>query len=208
MVWFVALACRDTVLAAPQTSVIPQSWQLEFEFDDPQRIEVQLPGAGRPTTFWYVLYTVTNSTDSEVDFYPSFRLVTDTLHVVAAGDDVMPQVYDAIAERHASEYPFFVAPYKVGGRLLQGRENSRTSAAVFRTFDKNASRFTVYVAGLSGEMDRVPNPAFDSSTGETERNPAFFLFRRTLAVYYDLPGDALTRSQATPRRRSREWVMR
>lgn len=206
--WLVGLPFGGFVMAAPETSIVSQSWQLDFEFHDPQRIEVQVPGSGCPTTFWYLLYAVTNATDSEVEFYPSFRLVTDTLEVVAAGDGVLPQVYDAIAKRHAAEYPFFVVPHKVGGRLLQGRENTRTSAAVFRVFDENASRFTVFAAGLSGEMDRVANPAFDSSKGETEANPSFFLFRRTLAIKYDLPGDPVTRSQATPRRRSREWVMR
>ena len=184
------------------------AWQLQFEFHDPQRIQVTLPGNSRPTTYWYVLYQVTNKTNREVDFYPSFRLVTDTLQVVTAGETIPPSVYDAIARRHRREYSFLVPATKAAGRLLQGEENARASAAVFHTFDGNASSFTLYVAGLSGEIERIANPAFDAKKKESPENPMSFLFRRTLALRYDIPGDPVTRSGAVPQRRSREWVMR
>jgi len=195
-------------MGAPKAALVSRSWQLEFEFHDPQRIEVDLPGVAEPSYFWYVLYTVTNSTRHGVDFYPTFRLVTDGLEVVPAGDGVLPQVFDAIASRHRAEYPFLVSPTKVGGRLLQGRENAKSSVAVFRPFDAEASSFTLYVAGLAGEMERIANPAFDASQAESAQNPSSFLFRRTLAVTYDLPGDPVTRQETSPRRRNREWVMR
>ncbi|MCH7994256.1 MAG: hypothetical protein IIB57_07405 [Planctomycetes bacterium] len=194
--------------AAPQAQLVSMAWQLEFEFHDPQRIDVALPGDSRPTTYWYVLYQVTNNTNREVDFYPSIQLVTDTLQVVSAGDTIPLRVYDAIARRHGREYPFFVPATEAAGRLLQGEENARASAAVFRNFDRNASSFTFYVAGLSGEIERIANPAFDAKKEESPENPLSFLFRRTLAVKYDIPGDPVTRSGAVPQRRSREWVMR
>lgn len=194
--------------AAPQAQLVSMAWQLDFEFHDPQRIEVTLPGGSRPTTYWYVLYQVRNKTNREVDFYPSFRLVTDTLQVVTAGDMIPPRVYDAIKRRHQREYPFFVPATEAAGPLLQGEENARASAAVFRTFDRNASSFTFYVAGLSGEIERIANPAFDTKKEESPENPLSFLFRRTLAIKYGIPGDPVTRSGAVPQRRSREWVMR
>jgi len=195
-------------LAAPQTGVVSSSWQLDFKFHDPQRIILRLPGDNHLTTFWYMLFEVTNLTGEDRTFYPSFRLVTDTLQVVEGGADVSPSVYDAIAARHKGEFPFFAPPSKVTGLLLQGEENSRASAAVFRTFDPEASSFTVFVSGLSGDIEQVPNPSFNDKQDESDGNQRFFFVRRTLAIVYDLPGDPTTRDRAAPIRRTRQWVMR
>lgn len=184
------------------------SSQLDFQFHDPQRITLQLPGDPSPTTYWYLLYTVTNNTGKDVQFFPSFRLVTNTLEVVEGGSGIHPRVYDAIAARHHDEYPFFETPARATRLLLQGEENARTSAAVFRTFDPEASSFTIFVSGLSDKVKRVANPGFDPKKDESDDNPRAFYLRRTLAIAYNLPGDAQTRSQAAPVRRKREWVMR
>jgi hypothetical protein len=185
-----------------------RSWQLDVKFHDPQRISLRLPGDSHPTTFWYMLYKVTNNTGQDRQFFPSFRLLTGTLKVVEGGADVHPLVYDAIAARHNDEFPFLAPPGKVAGLLLQGNANARASAAVFREFDPDADEFTVFAAGFSGEIQRLANPAFDAGKGESEDNPRFFILRRTLAIRYELPGDATTRSRATPIRRTRDWVMR
>jgi hypothetical protein len=194
--------------AAPAGGSSGLSWQLDVTFHDPQRVVLRLPGDEHVTTFCYMLYQVTNNTGREVEFYPSFRLVTDTFQVTEGGADISPSVYDAIAARHTREFPFLAAPARVAGRLLQGEENARASVAIFRMFDKKASSFTVYGGGFSGAIRRVANPAFLDSQQESEDNPRFFVLRRTLAIVYELPGDPETRWQATPVRRTRKWVMR
>lgn len=196
-------------LAAPQAEVFSTKWQLDFAFHDMQRISLVLPGDSDATTFWYLLFEVTNQTGRDVELYPSFELVTDTLQVVEGGANISPSVYDAIAARHRNEFPFFAPPAKITGTQLQGRENARSSAAVFRTFDPAAARFTVYVSGLSGELVRVSSPVpVDSGVVSTEPMADSFILRRTLAIVYDLPGDSTTRAGAQPIRRTREWVMR
>ena len=194
--------------AAPKPSLTPKSWQLDFEFRDPARIDVTLPGDEHPSMFWYLIYTVTNETGCEVLFYPQFDLVTDTLRVVHGGDDVSPTVFDAIRQRHHKQHPLIVAPLKASGKLLQGVDNARTSVAIFRTLDAEASRFTLYAAGLSGEVVRVPNPAFAPAQPVTEHNLQFFTLRKTLAIRYDIPGDLKSRKRAAPVRTGRDWVMR
>jgi len=196
------------VLAAPDVDLIARTWQLDFEFLDPQRITLTVPGESRPITYWYMLYQVTNRTGQDVEYYPSFRLVTDTLDVTVGGDHISPMVYDAIAARHQAEFPFFVPASKVIGPLLQGEENARVSAAVFRAFDTEASAFAVYVSGLSGDVERLSNPAIGTGAKPADETPEAFILRRTLAIHYDLPGDPHTQSQAVPARRHREWVMR
>ncbi len=195
-------------LAAPKAELVASSWQLDLEFSDPQRISIVLPGDSHATTFWYLLYEVTNNTRRDVEFYPSFRLVTDTLTIVEGGAEVSPSVYTAISGRHGKEYPFFAPPHKVTGTLRQGEENARASAAVFREFDPQASKFTVFVAGLSGELAKIANPSAADAKARSGDVPRSYVLRRTLAISYDLPGDPKTRNLAKPIRRNREWVMR
>lgn len=197
-----------TVSAAPQADLISSSWQLDFNFHDPQRISLVLPGDSHPTTFWYLLLEVTNNTGQEVQLYPSFHLVTDTLQVVEGGAGISPSVYGAIAERHKRQFPYFAPPVKISGPLLQGTENSRATAAVFRPFDPQASRFTIYISGLAGEIVRVPNPAAHPSAVSAGIEEPSVILQRTLAITYDMPGDPETRASAVPIRRAREWVMR
>lgn len=183
-------------------------WQLDFEFHDPQRITFRAPGSGKATTYWYVLYRVTNNSGRDVQFYPSFRLVTDTLKVVEGGADVHPRVFDLVVARHGREYPFLTTPAKAIGLLLQGEDNARSSVIVFREFDPKADSFSLFISGLSGKVERIGNPAFDVNREEAPDNPRFFLLRRTLAVTYNIPGDPGTRRSSTPVRRNREWLMR
>ncbi len=207
------LVCAVT--AAPRASaqdIIPgaaKAWQLDIEFGDPQRISIRLPGAASPTTYWYVIYRVTNNTGRDVQFMPSARLVTDTLDKINAGDNIHPNVYRRIAALHKKDFPFFAKPSKVSGLLLQGEQNARSSAWVFRPFDASANSFTLYISGLSGLIDRIPNPAFDTKRpNDSSDNPRSFVRRLTLAIEYLLPGDEQTRKSATPIRRNRKWVMR
>ena len=152
-----AFACPwpATTHAAPKPSVTPKSWQVDITFHDPQRIAVQHPGDPEPTVYWYVLFTVTNNSNRDVPFYPTFDIVTDDLSVIEGGDSISPSVYDAIAARHRKGYPFFLPPSRIYGTLLQGEDNARISAIAFRRPDPKVNQFTLYIGGLSGEIVRV-----------------------------------------------------
>ena len=194
--------------AAPEPAKAPKSWQIDFEFHDLQRMTLTLPGDRHPTVFWYLLYTATNNSGKDVDFFPSFELVTDSLGVLTAGDNISPSVYDAVRGRHKKAYPFFRDPIRASGKLLQGPDNARTSAAVFRDFDPEADAFRIYAAGLSGEIARISNSTFDGDTPQSAGNPRFFTLRKTLEITYHFPGDTNTRHLAAPVRQSQNWVMR
>lgn len=209
---WISLSCLCALpapsLGSPRAGLASTQWQLELRFQDPQRITVRLPGETTDASYWYLVYEVVNNTGRDIQFYPSFKIVTNTLKVVDSGVEVSPSVVDWIVERHRTDFPFFTSPNKVSGLLLQGEENARASVAVFRPVDPEASSFTLYASGLSGESTRIPNPAYDPSKADSLDNAPYFVLRRTLAVTYDLPGDPKTRAFATPIRRSREWVMR
>lgn len=192
----------------PKVPADSMAWQLDVEFHDPQRVQLRSPEGGTDSTYWYMLFKVTNNTGADRQFFPSFRLVTNTLEVVDGGDEISPSVYEAIAARHKGEIPFLTPPFKATGALLQGEANARSSMAVFRDFDKQASSFTVFFSGFAGAVERMSNPAYDAEKADSKDNPRDFLLRKTLAVTYDLPGDTETRDRSTPIRRTRAWVMR
>ena len=189
-------------------SVAPVSWELKFAFADPQRITLTLPGDREKTTFWYMLYTVENDTGREVPFFPTVELVTQSLQVVQGGEQISPIVYKAITERHKETHPFLIEPARATGTLLQGEDNAKNSMVVFRQFNLNDNAFSIFFSGLSGEIKRVSNPAFEASKPESASNLRMFSYRKTLQIKYQLPGDVRTRATAQVVRIGREWMMR
>lgn len=220
----VGLVCAAVTVADAAPYVLGQgarSWQLKFDFTDPQTITVTLPGSDKPQTFWYMLYTVTNNTGQEVQFLPRFELMTNTMHVLPGDPGVHPAVFAAIQKRHRPTHPLLVEPVKMMGRLLQGSDNARSSVVIWPQFDIKANQFTIYVAGLSGEAKLLPNPDYKPGqpeykvktlpSGAKVRVPVnlrYFTLRKTLAIKYLLPGDLKTRETAEPGRVGMEWIMR
>ncbi len=218
---FVCGALADWAHAVPEPSVAPKAWELRFDFADPQTITVQLPGKAKPRTFWYMLYTVTNNTGREVQFLPRFALMTNTMQIVPGDPGVHPMVFEAIRKRHRPTHPFLVEPVKVMGRLLQGGDNAKSSVAIWPQFDINANRFSVFVAGLSGESTLMRNPNYKPGEPEVRVkklgsrteievpvNPKFYTLRKTLVIEYLLPGDTKTRDAARVGRLGTKWIMR
>lgn len=227
-----ALACLLLANASPQEpraqagagfepSPVPISWELEFKFLDPRRIEVQLPGADKPETFWYMVYTVTNTSSRAQRFFPLFQFVTDDLKVYNTDVGISALVFDAIQERHRLTHKYLVHPTKAIGALLAGDDYARESVAVWRDIDPNVNGFTIYIAGLSGETRLVANPRYDPKQPETrtvqdadgrERevpvNPKHFTLRKTLKIRYNLPGSPLARPGVDPERGEMRWIMR
>jgi len=212
----------ETVVGTgPEPSPSPISWELEFKFDDPKRIEIQLPESDRPEVFWYMVYTVTNTSPRSQRFFPIFQLVTEDLRIYDTDMGISPLVFDAIRERHRLTHKYLVHPTKVIGALLSGDDNARESVAVWRQVDLNLNSVDIYVAGLSGETRFIPNPAYDPDKPETEMitgpdgrerevkvNPKYFTLRKTLEIRYTLPGSPAARPAAVPERTGVRWIMR
>ena len=221
-------------LATPEPSAIPVAWELKLDPTQPMRIQVDTGGGKK--TFWYMLYTVRNETGEDIDFHPEIVRVNEmdsevpadrisenpaaapkvTVDPAIIGLD--SRIFKAIAQRHAKTHPFLVTPVEAIGRLLQGRDNARTSVAVFHELDPRVNKFTIYFGGLSGERITRPNPAYEARTSSgdqmnghgagDEANPKLFVLRKTLAIPYTLPGDLRTRVNATPVLGRMTWVMR
>lgn len=192
----------------PTPAIASSAWSLNFKFQDPQRLSVLLPGEAVPTVYWYMLYTVENTTDREIDFHPGFEVVTDKLEVIKADRGVSPEAYQAVFRR--AKDPTLLPPEKIAGRILRGQDRARHGVAIWKDVNAQTKSFTVYVSGLSGEIARWKNPAVDPNKPEGPDNQRYFLLRKTLAVPYNLAGSEESRAAAVPQRIAdkQRWVMR
>lgn len=227
------LVIAPRAAAEPQPSPTPVEWELTFTFEQPQRIEVSVPG-GKSSTYWYVLFRVVNQTGEDRDFMPVIERVEEIeselaeslvtahpaeaprIHVTPALIGVHPTIYRAIEKRHSRTRPFLVPPVQAITRIKQGRDNAIDSVAVFPDLDPRASRFTIYVGGLSGERTRLPNPSFRepkqgapaAEAPAGDKNSRWFVIQKTLAIPYRVPGDVRTRRSVAPVLERMIWVMR
>jgi hypothetical protein len=233
-----ALFAATTKAAAeePKPSPTPISWELTFKPAPLERIQVDL-GKG-PETFWYMIYTVINNTGQDVDFFPEVVRVSEVdsgaSQAVAQGkpaeglgmiiDPALvgghPKIYEAVKQLYGKTRPFMVSPVEAIGRLLQGKDNARTSVLIFPDLDPRVTKFTIYFGGLSGEKASIPNPKYDprratakekkadDKPADDKDNPQYFVLRKTLAMPYTLPGDSKTRRSAAPAAGPLSWVMR
>lgn len=142
----------DPVGDGPEPSATTVSWEIELQFIDPRRIEVILPGGSEPEVFWYMVYTAVNTSDRTQRFFPTFQLVTEELRLLDTDVGVPALVFDAIAERHRLTHPRLVHPTRAIGELRSGNDYAIESVAIWRQGDVRVNNFTVFVAGLSGEV--------------------------------------------------------
>jgi hypothetical protein len=199
---------------APKPSDIPVSWELEFKFDVPRPIRLEVPGQNQPATFWYMEYTVTNRTGNEQDFMPVFVLYTDTGQVLRAGQGVPGSVFQEI--KATLGRPLLMDQADLSSKpLLRGENNARKGVMIFTDIDPKAGAFDIFIGGLSGEMVKIrpPNPVptitYDDRTDKmkTEMVSEIVLVK-TLQLSYSLPGEAAARFKTKAERTKMQWVMR
>jgi len=192
-------------VAAPEPAVVqkPGQWTVQVRYEHPQQLVLPWGEKG-PSRFWYTILTITNRTGQDVEFYPRCELMTDTFQIVPAGTGVPPMVFDRIRQRHASAYPFLEPLDGVENRLLQGEDNAKDIAVIWRDFDPQATGFTVFITGLSNETAAVKHPVARDDLGL----PVFVFLRKTLAVDYKLRGDSALRSSVEVAYEDQNWVMR
>ncbi|MFO0973838.1 MAG: hypothetical protein U1A27_10425 [Phycisphaerae bacterium] len=219
--------------AQPRPSITPVRWELTFQPFDLQQISVATRGGTR--NFWYLPYRVVNNSGDDVDFLPLIERVGEidselppdaavrrpdvaarmiVQPAIIGGD---PAIFRAIKQRLSRTHPLLLSPIEVIGRIRQGLDNARESVAIFEELDPRVNRFTLYVGGLSGERQILPNPLFrarsappagSDGAAETPAQAQVFVVQKTLALPYTLPGDVNTRRYAVPALGRLDWVMR
>jgi hypothetical protein len=199
------VVAANVCLAAPEPAVVqrPGQWTVEVKFEQPQQLVLSGGGSG-PVRFWYMILTVTNRTGQDVEFYPRCELMSDTFQIVPSGVGVPPIAFEQIKQRHQGRYPFLEAMSKVENRILQGEDNAKDIAVIWRDFDSQATAFKVFISGLSNETAAIDHPVAVDDTGQ----PAKVFLRKTLQLDYAFRGDPAMRDAAEVVYKGKSWVMR
>jgi len=203
VVW-AAAAC--VCLAAPEPAVVPgpRDWTVDVRFEHPEQIMVQLGGGSRPRRFWYMIMTLTNKTNRDVDFYPRCELMTDRFEIIPAGKDTPEVVFEQIKRRHQGVYPFLEPLEKADARILQGQDNAKDIAIIWPDFEAQAKNIQIFIGGLSNETAVIEHPVAKDEQGK----PVQVYLRKTLELSYSIGGDASLRSGAKLTYKGQRWVMR
>ncbi len=192
--------------AAPEPAIVPAAgqWTVDTEFTHPQQIVLRRGSDNQTIRFWYVILTLTNNTDADVDFYPKCDLMTDTFQITPAGRSVPTPVFEQISKRHKSRYPFLEPLDKSGNKILQGEDNTKDIAIIWPDFDAKANNIGLFITGLSNETAVVEHPIQKDEAGR----PVRVFLRKTLEINYALRSDPALRSNVNLDYKGKRWVMR
>ena len=198
------MAC--VCLAAPEPAIVPGpgEWTIDVIFEHPQQIMLQVGFDNKPRRFWYMIVTLTNKANRDVDFYPKCDLMTDTFQIIPAGKWVPTAVFEQIKRRHQSRYPFLEPLEKAGNKILQGEDNTKDIAIIWPDFDAQAKNIKVFITGLSNETVAIDHPIAKDEAGK----PVKVYLRKTLELSYVLRGDTSLRSEDDLSYKGKRWVMR
>jgi hypothetical protein len=177
-----------------------EKYTFDFRFDTIEPFVVTNP-EGEKEVYWYIVYTITNTSSEEHNFVPAFTLYSDTASVRRAG--LHPVVFDAVKNRR--KIRFLENAVKMTGKVLPGEDNARTGVAIFAPLDRATDHFHIFVEGLSGEFIERPNPA---ATDETPEDEKVIRLRKTLVLEYKFPGDEWWLNVDQPVFVSKTWTWR
>jgi len=124
-------------------------WVLDFAFKPLRMRTVEIPGKGR-RTIYYMYYRIINRTDEPRLFVPQFSIVTNTGK--RFDDAPVPQAVKLIQAREDPSTPLLGSVDMVGlvpPSKREGVMDAVYGVAIWNDFDPKASRFSVYVRGLS-----------------------------------------------------------
>ena len=196
--------------AYPKPSLFPISWQFKFQHSVPKRIAVQSPGETAPKAYWYMTFSVTNTSESEQDFLPTFDLFTRDGKEIHAEKNVPAAVYDEIKKRERNRA---LEPLeKIAGRLRIGEDQTRDGVAIWAEPSTRMGTFHIYVSGLSGESvlmkDGEEIQIKDWTKVSEEDRKKQSILRKTLDLTYQVTGDETHPEEHPANPVTEEWVMR
>jgi hypothetical protein len=192
--------------AAPEPAAVPVSnlWTINTEFTHPQQIIMQNESTNQLKRYWYMIITLTNKTNRDVDFYPKCELFTDTFQLIPAGKGVASVVFERVKERHKNKYPFLKYMNEADNKLLQGEDNACDLAIIWEDFDNKAQNIKLFITGLSNETAVVDHPV----NKDQEGHPIQVYLRKTLELSYNIHGEPELVSGVELKFDGKYWVMR
>jgi hypothetical protein len=199
----------------PEPAAFPVSWDLKFRSAPPKRIVVKSGSSKYPVAYWYITYTVSNLGEKEQDFQPEFDLIASDGKVYAGNRAIPGDVFDAIKRQEGND--LLISPRKVAGMINVGPEQGRDSVAIWEEPMRQMGTFSIYVAGLSGEMvtmkkvgdkfvavDRNREAEELKDVKEADR----LTLRKQLQLTYQVVGDENNAGKDPVMKKGEKYVMR
>lgn len=189
------LASAFASAEAPQPSVYPVSWKLDFEHGTPKRMVVKTPADSAAHAYWYMTFSATNNTGKEMLFLPVFEMLQENGKVVRS-DKLIPQaVIDQVRKQEGNK--FIEGGMQVSGEIRLGADQTKYGVAVWPETVLEMGKFSIFVGGLSGEYKSVKTDGKET------------ILRRSLQLNYWIKGDDAYpgEDEVTPEK-AEVWVMR
>ena len=193
-------AAEDTF---PTPSSYPISWELKFDHSMPKRVVVETPGSITPTAYWYITYTVTNTSDKEQTFLPFFQMVARSGKVIRSDTNISQRVFDVIKQKEGDK--FLETFTKIGGELRLGEDEAKDGVAIWQEPDPRMGNFTLFVGGLSGEAVQLKD---DGGQPMKDADGKPIILRKTLQLNYIIRGDEVFPGLDEVNQKSEDSVMR
>ena len=168
----------------PKATDHPDRWQLTFETTGLRFFRDLRSGQG----YWVLVYEVTNETQKDQRWVPSFTLVTDQGEVLDAGNNVPRKIQTTILETFGD--PLLEMQSEVSGALRRGEENASSGLVVWKAGREDVRAIQVFVSGVSGDTAKAKNPL----TGEE------VVLHRDLQLTWIVPGTIVGDLRPLPRR--------
>ncbi len=191
-----ALATAVQTQAYPVPNPVPTRWELDFEPDYLRIATLRNPETGTPEAYWYLTYTVTNNTDTDLQFAPSFVMY-----------DSEGRLQDSSAPARVTrallallDNPLIEDELTVSGEIRVGEANAKSGLVIWPVDSATVDEVTIFVGNLSGETATIIEPI-----AKTE-----VVLRKTLALFYETPGEvlALLRRSGIEEPNDSLWIMR
>lgn len=184
---------------APEPDPIPRRWQLAIEPGAMRVASVDVPGIGT-RAYYFMTYKVTNTSDTDLLFTPTFDMLTDDGDMLRSGRDVPVEVTREILRR--VDNPFVQDQISVVGTLLQGEANAKEGLVIWPVISTRSSEFSVFAGGFSGETRPI------ETTNPADHTQMKVLLRKTLMMRFQGPGELRDMEGRTIPMIDRTWVMR
>ena len=187
----------------PKPSLYPKSWELKFEHSIPKRVVVQLPQTSVAQAYWYMTYTVTNLSDKEQMWLPSFEMMLKDGRVVRSDLGIPAKVFETIKTREKNR--LLEAYPEIQGELRIGEDQAKDGVAIWPEPMTEMGQFSIFVGGLSGEAI-IPKDSKGEPLKGADGKPA--ILRKTLQLNFLIRGDEVYPGTDIVNEKAREWVMR
>ena len=179
----ITVFCSVSV-AYPKATDHSDRWQLTFETTGLRFFRDLRTGQG----YWVMVYEVTNETESDQRWVPSFTLITDQGEVLDAGSDVPRRIQISILGTFGDV--LLEMQSEVSSALLQGEENASRGLVVWKAGREDVRALQVFVSGVSGDIAKVTHPL----SGEE------VVLHRDLQLSWIVPGTVVGDLRPLPRR--------